>query len=186
MSTVGHIDCDEPVTTIVKRTPKPGMQQAFEDYIRGITAAAVKQPGYLGCNVFRPDHPSDEYQLIYKFDSMRHFQRWENSEQRQHWHQVAAQVTQGHRSIKVLTGLETWFTLPGGQAVIPPPKHKMAIIIWLCIFPIITLFNWLTDMLLPNLAFYSKTALITLITVPLMTYVLMPRLSQLFHNWLHR
>ena len=31
---------------------------------------------------------------------------------------------------------ETWFTLPGGEAVVPPPKQNMAIVIWISMFPL--------------------------------------------------
>lgn len=179
------IDCDEPVTIVVRRTPKTGRETDFEAYISGITAASARQPGYLGCNVFRPNRPHGEYRLIYKFDSMRNFQRWENSAQRQHWHRVAADVTQGSRAIDVLTGLETWFTQPGEMSLVPPPRHKMVVIIWLCIFPLITLLNWALDPLLAGLPVYARSAAVTLITVPLMTYVLMPRITALFHKWLH-
>lgn len=39
--------------------------------------------------------------------------------------------------LKVLCGLETWFTLSPGEAIVPPPRYKMAIVTWIAMFPLI-------------------------------------------------
>jgi hypothetical protein len=40
---------------------------------------------------------------------------------------------------QVLTGLESWFTLPTQPGLPPPPRYKMALVTWVTIFPLITL-----------------------------------------------
>src|SRR5262245_6822653 len=37
-----------------------------------------------------------------------------------------------------VTGLESWFTLPGQPGRPPPPPYKMALLTWVTIFPLIT------------------------------------------------
>jgi hypothetical protein len=37
-----------------------------------------------------------------------------------------------------VTGLESWFTLPGPSGTPPPPPYKMALLTWITIFPLIT------------------------------------------------
>ncbi len=60
---------DPPVTVVISRRVKPGCEEAFEELISGITAAAMTFKGYLGVNIFRPSTPEDnEYKIISKFD----------------------------------------------------------------------------------------------------------------------
>lgn len=179
------IDCDAPVTIVVRRRPKPGKELEFEEYLSGISQFAAKQTGHLGSNIFRPDKAGDEYRTIFKFDSMRHYYQWENSQDRQSWREQASEVTEGEVYREIVSGLETWFTLPGEKSVVPPPKHKMSIVIWLSIFPIISLLSILLGPLIKDAPLLVRTASLTLVAVPLMTYVAMPRMTKLFHKWLH-
>ncbi len=70
----------------------------------------------------------------------------------------------------------------------PPPKWKMAILIWLGIYPVITV---LVLLLFPYMAAAAwpiplRTLLLTIIAVPVMTFVVLPLLQKLFRNWLQR
>lgn len=69
----------------------------------------------------------------------------------------------------------------------PPKKWKMAIVIWIAIYPTITLMF---------LAFGSsfasinplplRTLVITVIVVPLMVFIMMPLAQKLLANWLKK
>lgn len=69
-----------------------------------------------------------------------------------------------------------------------PPKWKMAVLIWMGIYPVITL---LVLLLFPFMAANNwpiplRTLLLTLIAVPIMTYIVIPTLQRLLKNWLQR
>lgn len=179
------IPCDSPVTIIVKRRPRPGMEEAFEKVMTGTTRDAMTFPGHLGVNIIRPTAPGDYYRIVFKFDSMRNYIAWESSEVREKWLERYAEVTLGDDEQEVLSGLETWFTLPGGEAVVPPPKHKMATVIWISIFPLSLFINYLLQPFIGSLHLVLQVAIISLTLVVLMTYVVMPLMSKLFHRWLH-
>ena len=83
-----------------------------------------------------------------------------------------------------VTGLETWFTLPGRSGP-PPPPWKMALVTWLTIFPLITVIVRLTGSLLADLPLVVRLGITTAIAVPLMTWVLMPRVTRLLRRWLY-
>ena len=151
----------------------------------GTTRDAMKFPGHLGVNIIRPTSPNDYYRIVFKFDSMKNYIAWESSEIREQWLQRYAQVTIGDVEQEVLSGLETWFTLPGGEAVVPPAKHKMAIIIWISIFPLSIIVNYLLRPWLGDLPITLQIGIVSLILVVLMTYAVMPVMSKLFHRWLH-
>ncbi len=179
------IDCDTPVTIIVKRRPKPDRIEEFEEVMSGTTKDAMTFTGHLGANILRPTKPGDCYRIVFKFDSMRNYLAWESSDVRQDWLRRYDEVTLGEQELEILSGLETWFTLPGGEALVPPPKHKMLVVIWLSIFPLSLLIYYCLTPFINNLHIVLQIAITSIVMVSLMTYVVMPLMSKLFHRWLH-
>lgn len=67
----------------------------------------------------------------------------------------------------------------------PPKKWKMAIVIWLAIYPLITtIFALLGKQLILIEPLAIRILIITLIAVPIMVFILIPTLQKLLHNWL--
>jgi len=85
---------------------------------------------------------------------------------------------------RFLTGLESWFTLPS-QPGAPPPPYKMAVLTWVTICPLITAIVIATAPLIGSLPVVPRLAITTLITVPVMTWVVMPRVTRLLRGWLY-
>ena len=68
----------------------------------------------------------------------------------------------------------------------PPKKWKLAILIWIAIYPTITSIFFLFGKYLIQInPLPLRTLAITLVIVPLMVFVLLPQLQKLFKNWLH-
>lgn len=177
---------DLPVTVDVSRRVKPGCEETFEEFISGITAAAMTFEGHLGVNIFRPFDPANpQYRIIFKFDRMSNLRRWEESEVRREWLARAESLTLGSPVTQILTGLETWFTLPAQRAVVPPPRYKMALLTWLAVFPLISGINALFGPVLNQLPPLIRSLVLTAVLVPLMTYLVMPRMTRLFAQWLY-
>jgi len=179
---------DPPVTVVISRRVKPRCKKAFEKFISGITASAMTFEGHLGTNVFRPSSPTDnEYRIIFKFDRASNLRIWEESECRHQWLARAESLRLEPARIRIITGLETWFTLPSPQATSPPPRYKMATVTLLTLFPLIQLANITLAPLLQllPLPLLLRSLIITAILVLLMTYVAMPRMTNLFSRWLY-
>jgi uncharacterized protein len=177
---------DGPVTTTVSRRIKPGHEAAYEAFLAGISSAARAFPGYLGIEVFRPaPGASDEYRTVYRFDSVAHLRSWLDSAERAAWLQRAEPHVAGPMRTQVLTGLEGWFTLPTRPGVAPPPAYKMALVTWVTIFPLITLVVVVSAPLLGSLPLVVRLAATTAVTVSLMTWMVMPRMTRLLHRWLY-
>lgn len=179
------IDCDTPVTIIVKRRPKPDKIKEFEAVMSGTTKDAMKFEGHLGANIILPTKAGDYYRIVFKFDSMRHYLAWEGSEVRQGWLERYVEVSIGDQELEILSGLETWFTMPGGETLVPPPKHKMLVVIWLSIFPLSLIIYYALHPLVDSLHIVTQIAITSVIMVSLMTYLVMPVMAKLFHRWLH-
>jgi uncharacterized protein len=177
---------DGPVTTAVTRRIKPGHEAAYEGFLAGISGAARAFPGYLGVEVFRPAPGGNhEYRIVYRFDSVAHLHAWLDSAEHGAWLARAEPHVAGPMRTQVLTGLEGWFTLPTQPGAPPPPAYKMAIVTWMTIFPLITLVVVASAPLLGRLPLVARLAVTTGVTVPLMTWVVMPRVTRLLHRWLY-
>ena len=67
-----------------------------------------------------------------------------------------------------------------------PPKWKFAVMVWLAIYPTITLVTFLIGDYIKQLPLPLKTLLLTGILVPLMVFILLPLLRNLLGNWLNK
>lgn len=65
-----------------------------------------------------------------------------------------------------------------------PPKYKTSVVVWLAIYPLITLAQLLLGPWLSQFPLPVATPILTFLLVPLMTYVMMPLLERLLGRWL--
>jgi uncharacterized protein len=176
----------EPVTTVVTRRVKPGHEAFYEQFLEGIIAAASRFPGQLGVEVFRPESAAaGEYRIVYRFDTQEHLQAWLDSDEHAAWLERAEPHVIGPMTTQFLTGLESWFTLPGLPGRPPPPPYKMAVLTWITIFPLITVIVVVLGPALKDLAVVPRLGVTTALTVPLMTWIVMPRVTRLLSWWLY-
>lgn len=174
-----------PVTVVICRKIRPGKEAEFEDWLHGVCQEALRFPGHMGVNVIRPSEAgSREYVLIFRFDSYAHLAGWESSEVRAAWLARVEPLTEGAARRQVLTGMEHWFTLPGAPRALPPPRHKMAMVTWLAIFPLVFVIGPAINDIAAVAPALVRTMLTAAILVTLMTYVVMPLMTRLFARWL--
>ena len=65
-----------------------------------------------------------------------------------------------------------------GQHPCPPPRHRMAVMVWLAIYPTITLLLALGGAAIAEWPLPLRTFALTVVAVPLMVFVLLPRLQR--------
>jgi antibiotic biosynthesis monooxygenase (ABM) superfamily enzyme len=73
-------------------------------------------------------------------------------------------------------------TAPGSApvAVVPPPsKHQLALMIWVAVFPTLTVLNLAIGDSLADLPKVMRTFVLATIAVPIVIYGLMPRLHRI-------
>ena len=61
----------------------------------------------------------------------------------------------------------------------PPSRHQLALMIWLAVFPTLTLLNLLLGDWLGSLSTVARTFVLATIAVPIVIYGLMPHLHRL-------
>jgi antibiotic biosynthesis monooxygenase (ABM) superfamily enzyme len=63
-------------------------------------------------------------------------------------------------------------------------RWKMAVLIWLAIYPALTLLLWLVGPTIRSWPLAARTLTLTVVLVPLMVFVLIPALQRLLAPWL--
>jgi hypothetical protein len=175
---------DKSVTVVVTRTPKPGREGDYEEWLRGVAKVSMRFPGHLGMTVLRPPPGSRKYTIVFRFDTVDHLQAWDQSEERRQWVTRALEMCED-TEVARLSGMETWFTLPGGGAVTPPPRWKMVVVTFAVAYPLIQIFNATVGAQLAFLHPLARGAVMGLCLVLTMTYAAMPFATRLFKGWLY-
>jgi uncharacterized protein len=184
--TIVHESEKQQVTAVISHLVKPGREQHYEQWLHDISSVAQQFAGHTGVSFIRPhDAAFPEYVIILKFDCYRHLKAWIDSPIRQRWIDKAAHLVQQNQKVDILTGLETWFTLPGKLIQRPPKRYKIAILTTLAVFGVAQLVAAIATPILIGLPHLLRAFVSTGFTVFALTYVVMPRLTQLFYRWLY-
>ena len=175
----------EPLTVVVSRRVKQGLEGEFEQLSSQMTERAARFPGYLGATMFRPSSAEDpEYRIVFKFRDRESLEAWEESEERAELLGKIEELLIQPSEREVTSGIVTWFTLPGQNPVQPPPRYKMTIVSWLALYPAVTVVFALFGDFLAQIPLLIRTMLVTMVVMGLMSYVLMPRMTKWFSFWL--
>jgi antibiotic biosynthesis monooxygenase (ABM) superfamily enzyme len=176
----------QPVTAVISQQIKRGREADYERWTQKISSVARQFPGHLGVTVIRPEAGiCPEYVTIIKFSCYFNLKGWLDSPERQHCLAEAQPLIVRPSTVQILTGFETWFTLPNRSRQPTPPRHKMSILTTLAVFGAVNLFNPLLQPVFSALPQLLSSLIITYIVVLVLTYVVMPRLTKLFYRWLY-
>jgi len=173
----------EPVTVTVARRVAPGREDDFAAWSDRLTAAASEFPGYLGAGMLRPNRVGEPWHVVFRFASGERLRAWEASPERAALLAAGEELVSATRMHRV-SGLETWFALPGRTAP-APPRWKM--------FAVSAAAIYLLNLLLSAgygwaLAAWPLPLRLLAVSVPvtaLMTWLVMPRAARLLQDWLY-
>jgi antibiotic biosynthesis monooxygenase (ABM) superfamily enzyme len=183
------------VTVAITRRADPSRNAEMLAWVRAGTTLAEDFPGFLGVGWVRPVLGSTEWHMLYRFADAAALHAWEESPQRQWWLSSAQGMVE-HTRVERRTGIEGWFDPPqeqevddlaGPPAAQPPapPRWKQAVTIWLGFFPLSLLAAVTLGHLLAGQNAVVRTLVTTLCLTPLMTYLVLPRVTRALQWWLH-
>ena len=170
---------------LYSRRVKPGREADFEAWARGIVAAARQFPGHLGASVL--DAPgSREYHILFTFADRRSLRAWLDSDERRRWLVRVGELLEADRGLQQLTGLETWFKLPGSNVptMTPPPRWKMWLVSLVAVYPLVLAFQVLIVPRMARLPLPLRALVFPLVLLTLMTFVVMPMVTRALRRWL--
>ena len=174
-----------PVTTIFARRVKPGSEERYETWLRGINQAAAGFPGHQGVTVLRPEAGRAEYVVVAQFDSTENLDRWLDSEERRGWLEQVEPLTLDAQEVSTMTGMERWFTLPDRSVANAPPRWKSALLLLLGLYPTVLILGPLMQPLVASWPTPLKVFLSVGVSIPIMVWGVMPMLTRLFFGWLY-
>ena len=181
----GEQNGDMPITSIIRRRVQEGHEANFEEWCRGIDAAANRFSGYQGIKLIYPEHTGDEYVTIINFDSYNHYLAWQNSPERAFWLQKVRKMTEGDVTREFIRGFDYWLGDDNETARSWPPQYRMVLIAYLAIWPLVYFVTPLLGPHMPDnplLASLLNTAIITL----LMGYISLPLIQRIALRWLQK
>ncbi len=173
----------EPVTVTVARSVAPGRADEFEEWSASLTRAASRWPGFLGAGLLRPGHVGDAWHVVFRFANAADLREWEASSERAELLQAGeplVHATDMHR----VSGLETWFALPGRTAP-APPRWKMFLVSAAAIYLLNILLTALYGGFIAGWPSIARVALVSFPVTALMTWLVMPRAARALSSWLY-
>jgi antibiotic biosynthesis monooxygenase (ABM) superfamily enzyme len=182
----------------ITRRADPSRTAEMTAWVRAGLTLAEDFPGFLGSGWVRPQEESDEWHMLYRFADEQALHRWEESSQRAWWLSSAEGFVE-HTRTERRTGIEGWFDRPrqpdphgrpgpqGAQSAPPsPPRWKQAVTIWLGFFPLSLLAAVTLGHLLADVNVVLRTLATTLCLTPIMTYLVLPRVTRILQPWLRK
>ena len=171
------------VTVVVNRKIKPGSEKNYDEWLGRFLTLGRKVPGYLGTTtIMEASTDSMVRHIIHRLRDTASLDAWENSEELR---KLIAEVDNYSTPyLQKATGLETWFTLPGLEAIVPPPKWKMVIVAFIGAYCISSAALYVLSLLLGQLLLLVNLFMNIILVIGL-TYFAMPLLSRLLRRWLY-
>lgn len=175
----------QPMTMITRRRVRPAARVAFEEALHELIQASLQCPGQLGVHVVTPaDLSSCEYAIIRKFTDAAAQARFYESALYRDWQLRVAPMVEGEPDVRMLEGLESWFSLPN-ETALAPDEWKMALLTFLASYPAILLLDALLDPVIGRWPTWAHTFVVVGLLVPLLTWTIMPRLTRRCRRWLY-
>ena len=172
------------VTSLISRSIKPGYEKEYDDWLRRFLAFERRALGYLGTTVVIPGGTSSNIRyIIRRFTDRASMEIWDNSPDVQKLLNEANRYSTRH--YKTATGLETWFVLPDLKPVLPPPRWKMAIVVFIAAYTTSLLSRSFLSPVFSGWPLVASTIISTTILVVSLTYFALHVLSRLLRRWLY-
>jgi len=174
------------VTSVICRNIKPGYEKDYDNWARRYLTLERKAPGYLGTTIIVPGGSNSSLRyIIRRFADKATMEAWDNSEESQKLLQEAGNYSTRHYESS--PGLEPWFTLPGLKTLSqsPPPRWKMAIVIFIAAYVISSLSRSILNPFLEQWPILGNAIIYTGILVVSLTYFALPVLNRLLRRWLY-
>ncbi len=171
------------VTEIITVSVKPGMEEAYHNWVDRIRQVEARFPGYQGLQL-QPPIPGlqENWVSLLRFDTAEHLNAWlESDARRDALREVEPFIDK--REQQVATAFSGWFTFGDapGQA---PPSWKQSMIVLLTLYPIVMLELLFLNPLTQSLGMAESTFIGNALSVAVTGFLLIPLALRAFEWWL--
>lgn len=171
-------------TIVVSHFVIKDKDNVFNQLLERVTSQASKFKGYQSIQIIKPrNNEENEYLLIIRFDKEKYYTLWTSSVEYKTWVNALSHLVHKKSDVHFHDSLEFWFNETNNNKT--PKKWKMSILAWCAAFPIILTFSYLLQVIVPDLSVVIKMLIISICLISGMTYIIMPKLTQLFNKWIY-
>ncbi len=171
------------VTEIITVSVKPGMEEAYRDWVERIRRVEARFPGYQGLQL-QPPIPGlqDDWVSLLPFDTAEYLNACLESDARR----TALQEVESFidkREQQVATAFAGWFTFGDAPGQVPP-AWKQSMIVLLTLYPIVMLEQMFLNPLLQSLDRAEAIFIGNALSVAATGFLLIPLALRAFEWWL--
>jgi antibiotic biosynthesis monooxygenase (ABM) superfamily enzyme len=173
-----------PIHIAITRRVRPGCEAEFQNALREFFQTSFAHDGVLGATMIAPSPGSDarEFGILRTFANEKERDDFYASPIFKAWEEKVLPLTEtGSWTHRPLHGLEAWFRSPAG----PPPRWKMAVATFLGVFPTAMILNLTLGRAIKAWPFIPGSTVFNASMVGLLTWVVMPLVTRVLHDWLH-
>ena len=183
----------ESVSLVVRHRVHAGAQAGYEGWLAETMRVAAGFPGHQGVHVVRPAAGGVDYIIVVRFATCDQLTRWHQSAERARLIAAAQPYLARGEQVSFGAGIDYLFPPEHGAAGEPPmksPAWKQWLITTSVIWPLTMVVPWAFGPVfkaLPALGVYGvQHGILAAVIVALVVWVIMPRYTQLVHDWLFR
>ena len=172
-----------PIHIAITRNVRPGCEAEFQQELREFFQTSFDHGGVLGANMLTPPPGSEtrEYGILRTFADETERDAFYESPMFKAWDKRARRLTEGEPVYRQLHGLEAWFRSPHN----PPPRWKMAVATLLGVYPTSLFLAITAGKVVAHWPLLAQSLVFAACMVALLTWVVMPIVTRLLHNWLN-
>ena len=172
------------VTEIITVSVKPGMEEAYRDWVDRIRQVEVRFPGYQGLQL-QPPIPGvqDDWVSLLRFDTAEHLNAWLESDARREALREAHRFVDRTREQQVATSFSSSFAF-GDTPDKVPPNWEQSMIVLLTLYPVVMLELLFLNPLTQPLGMAVATFIGNALSVAATGFVLIPLAIRALNWWL--
>lgn len=164
------------ITRVVHRRADPGCERNYEELAKGMLDASSKCSGYLFSTLIPPRVDGEEFHIVQSFNSQADLDVWRQSQEAEAWHRRLADVAAEEPEYRHFDETKIWFSATGLTARAEPARWRMAVFIWLGIFPLASFFIWFVAPHLGVIPYIPRMMILTALIVATMVFGVLPQL----------
>jgi antibiotic biosynthesis monooxygenase (ABM) superfamily enzyme len=171
------------VTEIITVSVKPGMEEAYRDWVDRIRQVEARFPGYQGLQL-QPPIPGlqEDWVSLLRFDTSEHLNAWLQSDARRDaLREVEPFIDK--REQQVAASFSGWFTFGDASGRVPS-NWKQSMIVLLTLYPIVMLELLFLNPLTQPLGMAEATFIGNALSVAVTGFLLIPLALRAFGWWL--
>ena len=183
----------DSVSFVVRHRVRAGAHTAYEAWLVETMRVAAGFPGHQGVQVVRPAAGGVDYTIIVNFATHDDATRWHQSAERARLIEAVQPQLASAEQVSVSAGIDYWFqpeSSTAGEPPVKPPAWKQWLITTSVIWPLTMVVPWAFGPVfktIPALGLYGVAhGILAAVIVAIVVWVIMPRYTQLVHDWLFR